>query len=180
MESRTLSLSCYLLMGSGSVLLPHLFDENSNMSPLSMILNPLLITLPCHIIAGQKGRLRYVGYPCSIMISQLLGFRRRAPDCCMWRSPPAPHKAGYESCDQKRSPSPSFPSSNSVLVSSLRQRASRDSLRARFYKCLQFFSSVQESSLHSTLMVQLLLQEQDTKYMSSLPFWNRGDVEMGT
>ena len=119
MESRTLSLSCYLLMGSGSVLLPHLFDENSNMSPLSMILNPLLITLPCHIIAGLKGRLRSVGYPCS-MISQLLGFRRRAPDCCMWRSPPAPHKAGYESCDQKRSPSPSSPSSNSVLVSSLR------------------------------------------------------------
>ena len=79
-------------MGSGSVLLPHLFDENSNMSPLSMILNPLLITLPCHIIAGLKGRLRSVGYPCS-MISQLLGFRRRAPDCCMWRSPPAPHKA---------------------------------------------------------------------------------------
>ena len=125
MESRTLSLSCYLLMGSGSVLLPHLFDENSNMSPLSMILNPLLITLPCHIIAGLKGRLRYVGYPCSIMISQLLGIMRRAPDCCMWCSPPAPHKAGYESCDQKRSPSPSSPSSNSVLVSSLRQRASQ-------------------------------------------------------
>ena len=45
-------------------------------------------------------------------------------------------------------------------------------MRARFYKCLQFFSSVKEYSLHSTLMVQLLLQEQDTKYMSSLPFWN--------
>ena len=145
MESRTPSLShsCYLLMGSGSVLLPHLFDENSNMSPLSMILNPLLITLPCHNIAGQKDRLRYVGYPCSIMISQLLGFRRRAPDCCMWRSPPAPHKAGYESCDQKRSPSPSSRSSNSVLVSSLRQRAPRDSLRARF--CLQVPSVFQIS-----------------------------------